>query len=385
MKRDFPRPQRAAPCTTAAIEALAPCPQRRRLTGSLGLSGLCGLLGKLTGPGLALLPAAALGQATPRAATAAPYAGHAQAMAFADEVAERHGLPAARLRQHLGQARRQQSVRRLIMPPPAGTAKDWAAYRARFVEPKRIAAGLDFWRQQQRWLAQAEARWGVPPEIVVAIVGVETFYGRVMGNFRVIDALATLSFDFPPGRSDRSAFFRSELEALLVMAERERIDPLSLRGSYAGAMGLPQFMPSSLQRWAVDFDGDGRIDLHANAADVVGSVANYLADFGWQRGMPTHYGVAVPVDTSERALLLAPDIRPTFTAAQFAQHGAVLEEAGRSHEGLLALVELQNGALAPTYVAGTQNFWVITRYNWSSYYAMAVIDLASQLRQGRGR
>lgn len=302
-------------------------------------------------------------------------------MAFAEEVAARHGLQAATLRAQLGQARRQDSVRRLIMPPPAGTAKDWAAYRARFVEPRRINAGLAFWRSHQRWLAAAEERWGVPQEIIVAIVGVETFYGRVMGNFRVIDALATLSFDFPSGRSDRSAFFRSELEALLLMAAREGVDPLTLRGSYAGAMGLPQFMPSSIQRWAVDFDGDGHIDLHANAADVVGSVANYLADFGWQRGMPTHYGVAVPVDTRDRATLLEPDIRPSFTAAQFAERGAVLDPAGRTHEGLLALVELQNGALAPSYVAGTQNFWVITRYNWSSYYAMAVIDLAAALRE----
>ncbi len=304
-------------------------------------------------------------------------------MAFADAVAAAHGLDATLLRRQLGQAQRLDSVRRLIMPPPAGVAKNWAAYRARFIEPQRVQAGLAFWRSHERWLQLAEERWGVPPEIVVAIVGVETFYGRVMGNFRVIDALATLAFDFPTGRRDRSAFFRSELEELFVLVQREGSDPLAVKGSYAGAMGLPQFMPSSVNRYAVDFDGDGHIDLHANGADVVGSIAHYLAAFGWQRDMPTVYGVAVPVDTADRAALLAPDILPSFSASQFAERGAQLDAAGQAHEGPLALVELQNGALAPSYVAGTQNFYTVTRYNWSSYYAMAVIDLAAALKRGR--
>lgn len=329
---------------------------------------------------LGLLTAAAAGAVQARAPL---YAGHAAVAAFASEVAQKHGLDGVQVLAQLSQAQRVEAVRRLIMPPPAGTAKNWAAYRARFIEPRRIAAGLAFWRQHARWLAAAESRWHVPAEIVAAIIGVETFYGRVMGNFRVIDALATLAFDFPSGRSDRSGFFRTELEALFVMAAREGREPSSFRGSYAGAMGLPQFMPSSINRWAVDFDEDGHIDLHTNPADAVGSVAHYLADFGWQPGMPTHHAVAVPVETSDRAVLLAPDIRPTFTAAQFAERGAVLDEAGRAHAGLLALVELQNGNLAPSYVAGTQNFWVITRYNWSSYYAMAVIDLAAELRRAR--
>ena len=313
------------------------------------------------------------------------YAGHPQAMAFAEAVAAAHGMDAAVLRDQVGQARRIDSVRRLVMPPPAGVAKNWAAYRARFIDTARVQAGLAFWRAHERWLLLAEERWGVPPEIVTAIVGVETFYGRVMGNFRVIDALATLAFDFPTGRRDRSAFFRSELEELFVLAAREGSNPLTVKGSYAGAMGLPQFMPSSVNRYAVDFSGDGHIDLHTNAADVVGSVAHYLAAFGWQRGQPTHYGVAVPVDSIDRAALLAPDILPSFSAAQFAERGARLDAPGQAHEGPLALVELQNGDLAPSYVAGTQNFYVITRYNWSSYYAMAVIDLAASLRRGMDR
>ena len=323
-------------------------------------------------------------QRAPPAAAGPSYAGHAQALAFAESLAAERGLDAGWLRTQLAQARRVETVRQLVMPPPAGTAKNWAAYRARFVEPQRINAGLVFWQAHARWLAAAEARWGVPPEIIVAIVGVETFYGRITGNFRLIDALATLAFDFPPGRRDRSEFFRSELAEFFVLCAREGIDPQQQKGSFAGAMGLPQFMPGSVNRFALDFDEDGHIDLLANTADVVGSVAHFLAAHGWQRGLPTHFDVAVPVDTRDRAVLLAPDIVPSFTAAQFMAHGALLPDAARSHEGLLALVELQNGERAASYVAGTANFYVITRYNWSSYYAMAVIDLAAALRKGRG-
>jgi membrane-bound lytic murein transglycosylase B len=352
------------------------------------LAGLL-LLGAALAGTAAATQASASPKAKPRTAAAAPpaavaYAGHAEADAFAQALAAEGGPPLPWLQHQLAQARRIDAVRRLIMPPPAGTAKDWAAYRARFIEPKRVAAGVVFWRDNESWLREAEDRWGVPPEVVVGIVGVETFYGRIMGSFRVLDALATLSFDFPPGRRDRSAFFRSELEAFLRWCHAEGLDPTTVKGSYAGAIGLPQFMPGSILRWAVDFDGDGHIDLRRNAADVVGSVAHYLAAFGWERGLPTHHVVAAPVDTADRAVLLAPDILPTFSAAQLAERGAVLDEAGRVHDGPLALVELQNGSAAPSYVAGTRNFWAITRYNWSAYYAMAVIDLGAAVKAERG-
>jgi lytic murein transglycosylase B len=315
------------------------------------------------------------------APAAQAYGERADVMAFADDIAQRNGWDAAWVRSQLAQARLVPQVRSLIMPPPAGTARNWGAYRARFVEPQRIAAGLAFWRANEPLLARAEQRFGVPAEIVVGIIGVETFYGRIMGSFRVIDALATLSFDFPPGRRDRTAFFRDELEALLRLVQREGSDAQALRGSFAGAMGLPQFMPSSVNRYAVDFDGDGHIDLHRNAADVIGSVANYLAQFGWQPGMPTHYTVQAPVDVTERAALVVPDIVPSFSAEQMVARGAELSPAGRAHMGPLALVELQNGDAAPSYVAGTQNFYAVTRYNWSSYYALAVIDLGAAVRR----
>ena len=311
------------------------------------------------------------------------YGSRDDVLRFADDVAQRRGIDADSLRRTLAQARYLPNVARLIMPPPAGTAKNWAAYRARFVEPVRLRAGVEFWNANRRWLEQAEATYGVPPEIVVGIVGVETLYGQHMGGFRVIDALATLAFDFPSGRKDRSAFFRDELENLFVLSQREGIDPLALKGSYAGALGMPQFMPSSFNKYAIDFDADGRIDLHRSAADVIGSVAHYLAEFGWQRGLPTHYDVAAPVDAADRALLLGPDIVPTFTAQEFTERGARLPEPALTHEGKLALVELQNGEAAPSYVAGTANFYAVTRYNWSSYYAMAVIELGAAVRQRR--
>jgi membrane-bound lytic murein transglycosylase B len=355
---------------------------------------IAGLSGAAAGPWLgtaALLGApAAHGAnrkraASPPPATESPHYGpDPRIEAFAREVASRRGLDAGWVTTHLARARRQGAVERAIMPPPAGTAKNWFAYRDRFVEPRRIGAGATFWQEHAATLARAEERWGVPPEIVVGIIGVETLYGRHMGNFRVIDALATLSFDFPAGRRDRSPFFRSELEEFFVLCEREGTDPLLPRGSFAGAMGLPQFMPGSINRYAVDFDGDGHVDLVGNAVDAIGSVAHYLAAFGWERGVPTHFDVAVPVDVSDRAVLLGPDILPSFTAAQFAERGAELPSAARAHDGLLALVLLENGDAAPTYVAGTRNFYAITRYNWSSYYALAVITLGAAVRRARG-
>lgn len=302
---------------------------------------------------------------------------------FSAELAASDGFDEETLRQMLAKARVVPLVQRLMMPPPAGTAKDWAAYRARFIEPRRLQAGLAFWDTHAEALARAEQRFGVPAELVAGLIGVETFYGQITGNFRVIDALATLTFEFPKGRRDRSEFFRSELAEFLKLTRREGLDPFSLKGSYAGAMGWPQFMPGSWNRHAIDFDGDGRVDLINSPVDAIGSVAHYLAQHGWQPGMPTHYTVAAPVDTADRARLLAPDILPSFSAAQFAEAGAELSEGGREHPGPLALVELQNGSAAPSYVAGTSNFYALTRYNWSSYYAMAVIDLGRELRRYR--
>ncbi|MGM9512925.1 lytic murein transglycosylase B [Roseateles sp. DB2] len=323
-----------------------------------------------TAPGSADAKAPALGQT-------------AAVLEFAAEHAASLNKTPEQIAAVLAQARILPSVQRLIMPTPAGTAKDWMAYRDRFVEPRRLQAGLAFWEANAEALARAEESYGVPAEIVLGIIGVETFYGRIMGGFRILDALATLSFDFPTGRSDRSPFFRKELHQFLLLCQRDGLDPLALKGSYAGAMGLGQFMPGSWMRHAVDFDGDGHADLINSPADAIGSVANFLAQHGWQRALPTDYTVTAPTGTAERAQLLAPDVRPSFTPAQMQALGARLSEAGQEHTGKLALIELQMGDAAPVYVAGTDNFYVLTRYNQSAYYAMAVISLGRKLGQLR--
>jgi len=312
------------------------------------------------------------------------YAGREDAMRFADDVAERRGLDRDWVRATIGSARFLPNVPRLMLPGPPGSVKNWQAYRSRFIDATRIAAGVRFWRANAETLARAEEVYGVPPEIIVGIVGVETIYGRNMGNFRVIDALATLAFDFPqahPRAAERETFFRGELESFLSTESRTSENPLRPLGSYAGAMGMPQFMPSSIAKYAVDFDGDSRIDLVDNPADVIGSVANYFKAFGWTPGMPAVYPVHFEEARLKKALLLAPDILPSFSTDSFVAAGAVPEGEGIRHKGLLALIELQNGADAPpTYVAGTRNFYVITRYNWSSYYAMSVLDLGQEVK-----
>jgi membrane-bound lytic murein transglycosylase B len=311
-----------------------------------------------------------------------PYASRAEAMQFADDLAARRDLERAWVRQAIGQAQYLAQVPKLMLPPPAGTPKNWRVYRSRFIDPVRIRAGVRFWQEQREALARAESEYGVPAEIFVGILGVETLYGQQMGNFRVMDALATLAFDFPaahPRAAERSEFFKRELEQFLSLAHRTGVDPFAPRGSYAGAMGLGQFMPSSWARYAVDFDGDGRVDLFASPADAIGSVAHYFKAYGWVSGMPTHYAVQFDPARLDLDALLAPDILPTFSAASMAAKGAVLDTAGAQHTGPLALVELQNGSAPPSYVAGTENFYTITRYNWSSYYAMAVIELGREV------
>ena len=313
-----------------------------------------------------------------------PYATHEEAMRWADEVAQRRELDRDWVRHAVGQAQLLPVVARLMQPAPQGTAKNWRVYRSRFIDPIRIRAGVKFWQDNQAALERAEKEYGVPAEVVVGIVGVETIYGQQMGNFRVIDALATLAFNFPdahPRAAERSAYFRGELEQFLVSQRQMKADPLKPLGSYAGAMGMPQFMPTSWAKWAVDFDGDGRVDLANSPADVIGSVANYFRSYGWQTGLPTHYPVAFDLEKLDKEALLAPDILPTFTVTSFTGKGAILEGAALEHKGPLALVELQNGDAEPQYVAGTENFYVITRYNWSSYYAMAVIELGREVRE----
>ena len=316
------------------------------------------------------------------------YANQPAAEQLAHEIAQRRGWDEDWVQRWIGQARKLPTVARLVAPAPASAPKNWANYRARFVEPTRIEAGRRFWQAQRTNLERAEARYGVPAWLIVGIIGVETIYGRQTGDFRVLDALATLSLDFPashPRAAARQAFFRSELEALLQLSRDQGVAPDEWRGSFAGAMGLPQFMPGSWLQYAVDFDGDGRIDLRGSPADAIGSVANYMQQHGWQSGMATHYPVKLEAEGEALATLLAPDIKPSFDVARFQSLGARLDGNAARHAGPLALVELRNGdpaqgGAAPSYVAGTENFYVVTRYNWSAYYALAVIELGQAVQ-----
>ncbi|MBA4261292.1 MAG: lytic murein transglycosylase B [Comamonadaceae bacterium] len=336
--------------------------------------------------GLCLLASSAAAQKT---SPPAPfhYGDSPAAMAFADDLAQRRDLDPAWVRQQIGAAQHLPSVVRLMTPAPKGTPKNWAAYRARFIEPIRLRVGQAFWESHRDTLARAESQYGVPASLIVGVIGVETLYGRHTGNFRVIDALATLAFDFPgthPRAAARTEFFKSELEQYLSLTRRNGLDPQALRGSHAGAMGLPQFMPSSWSKYAIDFDSDGKVDLFNSPADAIGSVANYFKAFGWQPGQPTHFPVAFDPDRLDKDALLAPDILPSFGVESFTAKGAVLDGPALRHGGKLALIELQNGDAPASYLAGTENFYVITRYNWSSYYALAVIELGQEIQSAMG-
>lgn len=357
--------------------------QRTRSTRLVRLSAIGLLIGALLAP--------LAGHAKPAQPPAPPpslYADQPAAMALADEIAQRHALDPAWVRERVGQAQRVPAAIRFAAPAPSGTAKNWTAYRARFIEPRRLQAGVRFWQQNAATLARAQATFGVPDWLIVGVIGVETLYGQHMGQHRVLDSLTTLALDFPvehPRRANRMAFFREELGHFLYQQSQAGLDPREPRGSYAGAMGLPQFMPSSVARYAVDFDGDGRIDLGTSTADAIGSVANYFQAFGWTPGQPTHYPAVFDPATLDLPTLLAPDIRPTFGAQDMIAKGVRLDDTARQHVGPLALVMLENGdpargGTAPHYVVGTQNFYVVTRYNWSSYYALAVIDLGQTVR-----
>ena len=245
----------------------------------------------------------------------------------------------------------------------------------------RIREGQRFWTTHADAIRRASERYGVPEEIIVAIIGVETIYGRHTGDFRVIDVLSTLAFDYPR----RAAYFREELEQYLLLARETGFDPLDWRGSFAGAVGLPQFMPGSIRRHAVDFDGDGRIDLRGSPTDAVGSVARFLANHGWKPGAPTHHAVRIEDEIRVRPVVetgIPPDYRaPRLLPAELAEHG-VAGPGDLPPDEPLSLIDLPNGDDTTTWALAADNFFVITRYNRSYFYAMAVAELARVLREG---
>jgi membrane-bound lytic murein transglycosylase B len=291
--------------------------------------------------------------------------------AFIADVVSRHGFDPAWVERTLDGARHDARIIAAITRP--AEAMPWHRYRRIFLTDDRIEGGVDYWRKHAATLRAAQEAFGVPPHVITAIIGVETRYGAHTGKYRVADALKTLGFGYPP----RADFFRKELEQFLLMAREEGMDPLDPLGSYAGAMGQPQFIASSFRAYAVDFDNDGRRDLWDSDADVVGSVANYLARHGWTQGAP----VAIPVsgDAANLAALASGGSKPDRTLAEIVEAGVALPDSvdpGRP----AVVIELQQED-GPEFWAGFDNFYVITRYNHSNLYAMAVFQLAEAIRE----
>jgi membrane-bound lytic murein transglycosylase B len=305
---------------------------------------------------------------------------------FEDEMVARHGFDPAALDELIHQVHYVESAVTLVKPAPPGKPKNWQAYRERFVEPIRIGAGVRFWDDNAALLARAENQYGVPAEIIVGLLGIETLYGRDTGRFRVLDALTTLAFAYPeaPNRLDRMAFFRGELENTLLFARQAGIDPLSLQGSFAGAVGMPQFMPGSILKYGVDFDGDGRIDLRASSADAIGSVANFLAQHGWNREEtgPAAFPAAVSPSLAWESLLGGP-LTARYKAEELLSAGVTTQVTLPANR-LYGLVDLQNGAEPTEYWVANDNFFAITNYNRSYFYAMSVIELGRAVRLSRG-
>ncbi len=310
---------------------------------------------------------------TVTATAAAQYAEREDVRQFIAEMVHRHGFVRKELRTLFSQARFQPAIIKAITPPIEPRAKSWQAYRALFLTPQRIEAGVEFREQQREALSRAVELYGVPEEIIVAIIGVESVYGRNTGNYRVIDALTTLAFDYPP----RAEFFRTELENYLLYARDAGIDTLGLKGSYAGAIGIPQFMPGSYRRYAVDLDGDGKQDLSGSFADAIGSVANFLQAHGWETGQPVAFAAQVHGENYRK--LVDAGIKPTYRYGDLANFG-VSAEGGTRADAPCALIELTTPGEASQYLVGLTNFYVLTRYNRSSLYAAAVLELAQAVK-----
>lgn len=302
---------------------------------------------------------------------------HPGAEEFAARAASEHGLDQAEVLQLLQEARFKQSIVDAMTRP--AEAKPWFKYRPIFITDKRIEKGVAFWRDNEALINQAAEQFGVDPQIIVAIIGVETSYGGNTGGYRVLDALTTLAFYYPDTGNDRSDFFSSELMNFIVLGDEEGLPLMEVKGSYAGAMGLGQFMPSSYLEYAVDLDGDGRRDLWSSMEDVIGSVANYLHRHGWQYGEPVTYRARV-LDGANMELVTRRDFKVKTTVAELAAGG--FESTQAVAEDTLAAVGRLEESEGESYWITFKNFYVITRYNRSALYAMAVFDLSEAVKAG---
>lgn len=293
---------------------------------------------------------------------------------FINEMVEKHGFDKSQMLEVFRQVHLKPNIIQ-AMTRPAET-KPWNEYRAMFVNPLRINGGIEFWRENAGILAHASKTYGVPESIIVAIIGVETLYGKYTGSYRVLDALSTLAFDYPR----RADYFRGELENFFILTREEGLDPLSLKGSYAGAMGIGQFMPSSYLRYALDFDGDGHRDISRSMADAIGSVANYFIAHNWQPDQPVAVRAKV---TGERYLeLVNMGFNLTHSVDEMREFGVTPSEpvVGSQQAMLIRLETLGE----PEYWIGLNNFQSITQYNRSKFYAMAVYQLSREIQTAFG-
>ncbi len=299
----------------------------------------------------------------------ADYAARGDVQEYIGELVSEHGFTEQYLLALFGRAERQQTVLDAIARPAERSLK-WYEYRKIFLKEPRISQGLEFWADNEAALIEAEDRYGVAPEYIVAIIGVETRYGRIAGNYRVLDALTTLAFDYPP----RSSFFRKELTEYLLLSREEGRDPLWFKGSYAGAMGYGQFIPSSYRAYAVDFDNDGLRDIWSNESDAIGSVANYFYQHGWQPNSPVALQVEVAGDRA--ADLANESLNLKRTVGELSQLGVNVADLAPDEKAGLYRMELESG---PEFWLGLNNFHVITRYNRSRLYALAVHQLSQAI------
>lgn len=306
------------------------------------------------------------------------FANNPNAQQFIDKMVNKHGFDRQQLQEILSQAKRLDSVLRLMdnqapttsVKPPSGPNGAWLRYRKKFITPDNVQNGVVFWNQYEDALNRAWQVYGVPPEIIVGIIGVETRWGRVMGKTRILDALATLSFNYPR----RAEYFSGELETFLLMARNEQDDPLNLKGSFAGAMGYGQFMPSSYKQYAVDFSGDGHINLW-DPVDAIGSVANYFKAHGWVKGDQ------VAVMANGQAPGLPNGFKTRYSISQLATAGLTPQQPLGNHQQA-SLLRLDVGT-GYQYWYGLPNFYTITRYNHSTHYAMAVWQLGQAVALAR--
>jgi membrane-bound lytic murein transglycosylase B len=324
------------------------------------------------------------------------------------QIAQTQGIPQASLESGFSDTKTIPSIRKLVLPPSGSFKKNWVAYRKRFIEPVRLKAGKNFWEQNQTFLSKVEQESGVPAEVIVSIIGIETIYGRQTGNFRVKDVLSTLAFSYPdtPNKASREQLFKDQLQELILMCwtegggslpannSNQGLSPsrfnncLNQNSSYAGAIGLPQFMPGSIRNFAVDGDGDGRIDLKQSPKDAIASVANFMRKHGWQPGMPIYFPVQEAAISDARLLAdgepqLKYTIQELITKGILSNERGDLQSGGVEPQSKALIVDLpypdKDGNDQVRYVVGLNNFLTIVQYNRSYFYAQSVAEFAEAL------